>query len=94
MEGGRQALTILHIQRRASFSLPIVSNTLPGDMFRVPPRHPVNNSLRPPVETSPQKKVVPPAGQPSRVIREILYLLGNFCQHFFSMANGDEPRPT
>jgi len=33
-EAKHQALKILHIQRRASFSSPIVSNTLPGDMFR------------------------------------------------------------
>jgi hypothetical protein len=29
------ALNILYIRRCESFSLPIVSNTLPGDLFRV-----------------------------------------------------------
>jgi hypothetical protein len=33
-KASRQALNILHIRRRAAFSLPIVSNTLPGDLFR------------------------------------------------------------
>ena len=33
-EAGRQTLNILHIRRPASFSLPTVSNTLPGDLFR------------------------------------------------------------
>lgn len=32
---GRQALNILHIRCLESYSLPIVSNTLPGDLFRV-----------------------------------------------------------
>jgi hypothetical protein len=33
-EAGRQTLNILHIRRPASYSLPTVSNTLPGDLFR------------------------------------------------------------
>jgi hypothetical protein len=33
---GRQALNIQHIRPRATFSLPIVSNTLRGDLFRSP----------------------------------------------------------
>src|SRR5271163_1508422 len=34
-EAGSQALNILHIRRRESFSFSTVSNTLPDDLFRM-----------------------------------------------------------
>jgi hypothetical protein len=54
-EAGCQALKILHIPSRATFSLPIVSNTLPGDMFRMQRWQPVNK----------------PRARPTRLIRAL-----------------------